>query len=123
MAQLRAMFEMTDGIPKFTQGEKYKHYSIMLSIVDPPDNILTAIYQLDNTYENPVRMVTKGVPNFQEYITSYGDFDIRVSYRPMEDPNKLQTLLSQKLSNALISSYDAPVPEAISSAIRDITDH
>jgi hypothetical protein len=123
MAQLRAVFVTTNGIPTFAEGVKYKHYSIMLSITDPPVDMLSVIYQLDNTYANPIRIVTKGVPNFQESITSYGDFDVRVSYRPMRDPNRIQTLLTRRLSDALAASYEPVIPEAVSSAIKDITDH
>ena len=123
MAQLRAVFEMTNGAPAFTQGDRYKHYAIILSVAEVPEDALTIIYELDDSYANPIRMVTKGVPNYQEYITSYGNFSIRILYRPMRDPNILQPLLSQKLSDALIASYEPPVSEAVALAIKDILDH
>jgi hypothetical protein len=123
MSELRAEFEMTNGVPNFTQGEKYRHYAIRLSVLDAPEDVLTIIYQLDDTYENPIRMVTRGVPNYQEYITSYGDYPVRISYRPIGDPNKLRTLLSRKLSDALSASYQPSIPEPVQTAIRDIADH
>jgi hypothetical protein len=121
--RLRAIFETSEGVPTAVQGEKYKHYSIMLSLLDVPEDVMAVIYQLDDTYSNPLRMVTKGVPNFQESITSYGDYPVRVAYRPLQDPNRLEQLLSQKLSDALIESYGPEMTDSIRLAIKDIVEH
>jgi len=120
---LLASFEAKEGVPSFLQGEKYKHYSITLSLSDMPDDIMTVIYQLDDTYANPLRLVTKGVPNFQECITAYGDYTVKIAYRPLRDPNKLEPLLSQRLSDALIDNYQGALTEPIRLAIEDIREH
>jgi hypothetical protein len=121
--RLQAIFETTDGIPNVVLGDKYKHFCIMLSVLDVPEDVMTLIYQLDDTYLNPLRMVTKGVPNFQESITAYGDYSVRIAYRPMQDPNKLEQLLSRKLSDALMESYQNSLTEPIRLAIDEIIAH
>jgi hypothetical protein len=123
MAQLRANFDLANGEPLFATGPQYRHYQVLLSIQDPPENALTIIYQLDSSYPNPVRMVTKGAPNFQEYITAYGDYVITVVYRPVDDPSKLETLLSARLSRALHDTYGSNTPPPVAEAIKYIEDH
>jgi hypothetical protein len=120
---LRAEFQMIDKIPVRVQGDKHTHYSIKLSIPDAPQDAITIIYVLDSSYKNPVRLITKGVPDFQEYITAYGDYEIRVLYRPASDPNGLAQLLATPLSNALIQTYGETADPEIRAAIKAISDN
>ncbi len=123
MSKLIAEFLSDDGRPCYTQGEKYRHYKIRLTLQDPPPEALTIIYQLDSTYENPIRMVTKGVPDFQEYITAYGDYDVRIAFRTLDEPNQVLTLASERLSGALRARYGIGAPVEIENAILEIEKH
>ena len=119
---LLANFELRDNAPLTIKGEARTHYRIRLSLMEPPSDILIVIYTLDSSYTNPIRMVTSGIPDYQEFITSYGDFEVRVAFRARSRPNEIQSLLSKKLSLALKDFYSIQGNNSpqIEEAIRNI---
>ena len=123
MPLLKAEFLLEDGQPSFFDFQGRRHYRIRLSLEDPPPGIMTITYQLHDSYKNPIRVVPVGVPSFQEFTSSYGDYEIRVLGRVKSDPNAVHLLTSAKLSDALRNSYKpSPSPDIIN-ALRDISDN
>jgi hypothetical protein len=117
-SQIEATILLSGDTPVVSDVEGKTQFKIALKIINPPPDALTIIYQLDgDTYSEPVRMVTKGVPNFEEVITASKDTPILVSYRSTTNPSELHKLLSDHLSVALGRSYvsleDGPVKQAI----------
>jgi|ERR1017187_5453061 hypothetical protein len=122
--RLLAEFLLSNGSPHWVQGaDEAKHYSILLRLANAPPDTVTVIYQLDDSYLTPIRMVPTGVPDFQEYITASGDFEIRVARRRMPEINQIDSLLSAKLSDALLSHYGQNSTESVASAIQDLQGH
>jgi hypothetical protein len=122
--RLLAEFLLSNGAPHWVAGEdSAKHYSILLRLANAPLDAVTVIYQLDDSYLTPIRMVPAGVPDFQEYITASGDFEIRVAMRKVSEINAIEGLLSGKLSDALLSNYGSNLSESITNAIQDLREH
>ena len=123
MATLLAEFEIENGQPAFVQGSKHKHYRIRLFLEGVPQDAITVRYQLDPTYKNPIRIVSAGAPQFNEFTTAYGDYLIQVSMRNKSDPNYDHPLTSGRLAEALQTKYAGTANPSISVAIQEIAAH
>jgi hypothetical protein len=122
--KLLAEFIVANGVPQWVKAEDGAvHFSILLRLVNAPPDTITVIYQLDDSYLTPIRLVPAGVPDFQEGITACGDFEIRVAVRKMPDLNDISSLLSVRLSDALSAHYQFNPSDTISKAILDIREH
>lgn len=118
--QLLAEFVLSSGAPQFAETLGRRHYTILLRLVDAPADAVTVIYQLDESFTNAIRMIPVGVPEFQEYITAFADFDIRVAVRQKAEINEVEQLISRKLSQALLDRYGSDLTPPISQAIEEL---
>ena len=115
--KLFAEFETSkDGKPIAVPGETKKHYRIRLFLKDVPPDAYSVTYQLDKSYRNPIRKIPSGVPEFEEYTTSYGDYPVSVEIRGRDFPYSLREMLS----NALENRYGAEANPEIRGAIEAI---
>jgi hypothetical protein len=103
------------GKPQYFEGTARKHYRIRLSLRDVPSDVSRVTYKLPESYRQPVREVPIGVPNFQEDITSFGDYTVTAMLRRRAGTD----LVTNSLSAALHESYrDDPTP-----SVREAIDH
>jgi len=123
MARLLAEFQLNQGRPSYLEGASKRHYHIRIFTDDPPEDALTITYQLDPSYTNPIRIVPKGTPDFGEYTTAYGDYEIKVLGRRQKDGNAVELLSSRTLSDALRERYGADASPEVEAAIRDIAEN
>jgi hypothetical protein len=91
---------------------KDEHYEIRLFIKDPPPTTRSVVYTLDKSYSKPTRKVNKGVPDFEEYITSYGDYEVGVKINAGR-PIQFKTYLSSALEHYYGNKASGAVREAI----------
>jgi transcription initiation factor IIF auxiliary subunit len=101
-----------------TEGHT-EHFSIALKIKDAPETVRRVRYVLHPTYKEPVRSVPARVPQFEEPITSYGDYEIKVEY---DDDGETKTM-TQLLSKALDETHGKDAPAPIRKAIEKIREH
>jgi hypothetical protein len=117
MAKIRAEFVLDDqGIPKYMSDGKTRHYEIVLSIIDAPEDAIGVTYELDPTYYDALREAVDRDKRFAEKITSYGDYEIRATLR-----TKLPTEIRSYLSSALERSYQGIEKNEIKQALHDIS--
>ena len=113
--------ELTKFIARTEKGKlnmykyKYKHYGILISIKNAPEDTHAVTYELHETYVDPVREVFK-CPNFEFEITSYGNYTIKAKIRRKSYTN----FISRLLSEALRESYENRSNLDIQNAIKDI---
>ena len=96
----------------------YKHYLIKIFIENAPEDTHAVTYELHESYVDPVREVFKGkdTPNFELYITSYGDYEIKAKIRQ----KNYSKFISRGLSEALRETYKNTSNPDIQDAINDI---
>ena len=123
MSKLLAEFQLENGRPSFIERGEKKHYRIRLFLKDAPPDAVTVTYQLDDTYKNPIRLIPAGDPAFTEYTTSYGDYPVQVAVRRKSNPNAIEFLTGEKLSNALKDNYAESSDPAIHEAIQELAAH
>jgi hypothetical protein len=93
------------------------HYEIRLFLDGAPATTSRVTYRLHDSYRKQVRIVRQGEPQFQEFITSYGDFEVKVT---AADANGRTMTTHRWLSSALEENYGATRSRAIQSAIDEI---
>ena len=91
---------------------KDEHYEIRLFIKDPPPSTSSVVYTLHESYAKRRRKVNKGVPDFEEYITSYGDFEVGVKINGGH-PMQFKTYLSSALEHHYGNKASSAVRKAI----------
>ncbi len=92
-----------------------KSYRIKLFIEGAPEDTHAVTYKLHESYYDPLREAREH-PQFEEEITSFGDFSVRAVIRRKKQSEEI----SEKLSTALLRRYgDNPSPR-INSAIQQI---
>lgn len=112
-------------LAEFTQNRKGQFrreqgsYEIRLFIKDPPRDARLVIYKLHESYSQPRREVLEGEPDFQEYITSYGDYKVEVTVRT----GRTRKRISRWLSSALEENYGSNANDKIRRAIDDIVEN
>lgn len=112
-------------LAEFTQNRRGQlrreqgSYEIRLFIKDPPLNTRSVKYKLHKSYSQPIREVLEGEPDFQEYITSYGDYKVEVTLRS----GRTQKRISRWLSSALEEHYGSNPDDKIRRAIDDIVEN
>src|SRR5262245_52717067 len=95
------------GKPQYFEGSSRKHYRIRLSLRGAPSDVSRVTYKLDESYRQPLREVPIGVPNFQEEITSFGDYTVTAMLRRRAGTD----LVTNSLTAALNETYrDNPTP-------------
>jgi hypothetical protein len=114
--KLNAEFELdADGEPKREEWA-YPHYWIRLSLENVPDDVTSVTYKLHDTFDEPKRKVLRGVSDFEEYIASYGDFEILATLHGDE-----VQYVTSSLFDALRRHYAGTTPnEAIRKALNHI---
>lgn len=105
-----------DGEPIRAKGGGVDHYSIALRVVGAPEEVRRVRYRLHQTYRDPVREVSAAVREFEEPITSYGDYEVVVEF----DAGGKHNRLVRKLSDALSDGHHDDASEAVRNAIEAI---
>ncbi len=99
--EIIAQFEDENGSPAFIPGALAKHYTIKLSVKGAPVGATLVTYKLDPTYRQRVRKVPAVIDNFEEYITSYGDYPVEAIIETKAGSVELK----ENLSSALKKHY------------------
>lgn len=96
-------------------------YFLKFSIADAPPELGSVVYQLDSTYERPVREKRKSETDDQFTVeaSTNGDYDVIARLRL---PGKVQTLAAP-VSGALWETYGENPDPAIADAIKSIAAH
>ena len=111
---IRASFILDkQGRPIAIQSGGTKHYRIKLHVEDVPEDAHAVTYELHESYYDPIREVRRDVPNFEEEITSYGDYDLKIRVRRKNRVDLATTTLGRALENAYKDSMTPMVREAI----------
>ena len=101
------------GRPLSIKAGGAEHFSIALKVKGASDNVQRVRYVLDPSYPNKVRTVPARIPEFEEPITSYGDYVIKVEYEEAGLTKSFTRLLSQALEDGLAESTSPDVRSAI----------
>jgi hypothetical protein len=116
--QFLAEFVM-DARGKFRlSGKNNNHYEIRLFIRNASPDTKRVVYKLHKTYEEPTREARKGRREFEEYITTYGDYRIEVLI-----DGKERIEMDDWLTSALENFYGKKPRKAIFEAIKYIEEH
>jgi transcription initiation factor IIF auxiliary subunit len=91
------------------------NYRIKLFVEGAPDDTYAVTYKLHESYYDPLREARER-PNFEEEITSYGDYAVRAVIQRMKKSEEI----SETLSTALRRTYGDNPPPGINSAIQHI---
>jgi hypothetical protein len=106
----------SDGKPR---GRSSGHYQIELSIDKAPEDTYSVMYELDDSYYDPLRESRDRDSRFKEYITSYGDYSVKATVRGRSD-----TVFTQRsLYDALYETHGADRRPAIQQALKDIREN
>ena len=81
-----------------------------------PEDAYAVTYQLHESYYDPTREVHRQVPDFQQFITSYGDYDIKAQIKRKKDVD----FLAETLSRALRQTYETNPSDAIQRTIEEL---
>lgn len=112
--KIRAEFQLDEkGKPLAIDRNNLKHYKIRLYMVDVPEDAYAVVYRLDETYYDPTREVRRGAPDFEERITSYGDYVVKAEIRGKKSSDLSAVELSQALRDTYVSSSDEGIRRAI----------
>lgn len=106
----------SNGKPVSVSAAGHEHFAIALKVVDAPKGTRRVRYRLHPTYSESVRTVPARVPEFEEPITSYGDFEVIAEY---EQDGELKQI-KQKLSTALEDAHRESESSSIRAAIETI---
>jgi hypothetical protein len=110
---------VTDADGRLRRSGKYKnHFEIRLFIENAPRDTKQVVYELHDSYPKPIREVPRGRRDFEEHITSYGDYVVNIEIlgdRILE--------MNDWLSSALENFYGKNPPREILEAIKQIEEH
>lgn len=118
--QLRLLAEFqldAEGKPigiQFRKGGKV-HFGVRLFVENAPESARFAEYRLDETFDQPKRKVPRTVPQFEEEIHTYGDFEVGLAFPNPKEPE--QRPHREWLSKALVAFYEKH-PELNSSDVK-----
>ena len=101
------------GRPQFFEGSARKHYRIRLLLRDVPSDVSRVTYKLDESYRQPLCEVPIGVPEFQEEITSFGDFTVTAMVRRRAGTDLVTNSLSAALNETYRDNATPSVREAM----------
>jgi hypothetical protein len=119
-SKIRAEFQVdSNNRPIAISAGNKTHYKIRLFMEGVPEDAYAVTYQLDESYYDPTREVHRQVPDFQEFITSYGDYDIKAQIKRKKDVD----FSAEMLSRALRQTYGTNPSEAIQTAIEKLEQH
>lgn len=99
-------------------GKNKNHFEIRLFIENAPPETKQVVYELHDTYPKPIREVPKGRRDFEEFITSYGDYVVNIEIlgdRILE--------MNDWLSSALENFYGKNPSRDVFEAIKSIEEH
>jgi hypothetical protein len=114
MPKLLAEFELNkDGTPKYLLRGDQKHYQLRLFMEDVPQDASSVKYVLHATYYEPDRLVPRGMKDFQEYTTSYGDYEIRGVVNRRDGTERFSRLLTDALKERYEGNATKEVLDAI----------
>jgi pYEATS domain-containing protein involved in immunity len=115
--KIRAEFVLDPGgRPRAENRDNRNHYKIRLFVADVPQDTYAVTYKLHPSYYNPVREVRRGTNEFEEVITSYGDYVVKAEMRS----KKSVDIDATDLSRALKETYGPTPAGPISEAIQDL---
>lgn len=96
--QLFAEFRLDEaGAPRYLTYEGLKHFEIILSIQDPPQDTYAVTYVLHETYHDPRRESRDSDTRFSDEITAFGDYTVRAKLRRKQKVDLVATDLSKAL--------------------------
>ena len=120
MPDLLAEFELDkEEKPKRFVAGDLNHYNLRLFVRNAPADASSVKYILHPTYIEPIRVVPKGAPEFEEYTTSYGDYDLRGIINRRNGAEQIRTTLTE----ALRRRYQDELNPAIKQAIEELKQH
>jgi hypothetical protein len=115
--KLTATFELDDdGEPKKIMQGDLSHYIINVGVDDPPPDTYAVTYKLHPSYYDPIREVRSKDNQFEENLTSYGDFQVQADLRT----GKRVEAVAANLSEALQRGYEGKTTPQIAAAISAI---
>lgn len=94
-------------------------FDIVLFVSGAPKDTVSVIYNLHESYYDPIREATQIKKEFSEEITSYGDYIVTAKILSMSGLK----ILKKKLSKALRDFYGPDARPDIRSAIQEIEQH
>jgi hypothetical protein len=98
------------GAPQWDEDDN--GYWIRLFVSDVPEDTYGVIYELHESYNDPIREGKKK-PEFAEEITSFGDYSVVAKLRRKTRTDQLARLLSKALRDGHESDMTASVDQAI----------
>lgn len=117
LPRICAEFQLDEkGKPITTTYNDLRHYKIRLFMQSVPQDTYAVTYKLHESYYNPTREVRRDKPQFEELITSYGDYIVKAELRG----KKSFDLEAVELSQALKESYGPNIEGPILKAIEEI---
>jgi hypothetical protein len=102
------------GKPLSISDGSVEHFSIALKLTEIPKGVQRVTYLLHPTYHRPVRTVPARIPDFEEPITAYGDYEVTVKYEHDGTTQQLTRLLSAALEDGSAGATHQAVAAAIS---------
>lgn len=110
-------FDANDEI-RYSDDEE--SYEIRLFIEDYPSDVKSVVYLLDSSFDEPERQASKSDAQFEEFITSYGEFIVTAVLR---FENGTEHKIVRWLSSALEDYYRLNEPrESIKEAVGKATE-
>jgi hypothetical protein len=94
------------------------HYDIRLYVKDTPSGTRSVTYRLDQSFLQRNLTVEEGVPDFEEFITSYGDFEVEVVIGTRSSKKKISRWLSSALEEHYGNAANREVLKAIDRIIK-----
>ena len=117
-AKIRAEFVLDGDRPTSYDSGKHTHYKIALWIDGAPEDTHAVNYELHESYRDPLRE-SRTKPEFDQEITSYGDYVIRAKVRRRRGVD----VASAKLADALEETYGSSTTPEIKKALDSIRAH
>jgi len=108
--------------PVFTEAYGLRHYHIVLSVRNAPDDSHTVTYDLDPTY-TPSQISSNEPPNFPVNLTSYGNYIVRARLYARDStlPHRDEGWLARLLLHHYTEKYEgSEIPHAVAAAIQEI---
>lgn len=115
------------GAPIVTERDGQRSYAVVMEVENPPRDTFAATFELDDSYYDPVRVLTPD-PSGRIRLKTFtrGDFPVFVRLSRREGAN---TVLKESVSRALRRDatnravLDPSVTAAINRALDDIATH
>jgi hypothetical protein len=119
--KIRAEFKLDDNGNPVTVSRtgSRTHYPIRLFMEDVPADTFAVTYVLHPTYYNPRREARRRDRQFEESITSYGDYMVKAKVRGKTGVDHF----AYWLSDALQETYKGQITDSIRNAIKAIETH